>query len=157
MPQAKRGTNKYLERYAEPEAELADRLVTSYGHAVVVPAYGEGEKLVEALRSIPKGPAGPVLVVLIVNAKAAAPPWMHERNRAVAARLRSAFGSANESEISGSPPARLFEFSARHVLIVDRSEPPHWFPDGQGVGLARKIGVDLCVRLYQQKRLVSRF
>ena len=41
---------KYLDRYAEPEAAVAER-VGAFGHALVVPAYGEGELLVEMLHS----------------------------------------------------------------------------------------------------------
>src|SRR6266545_39770 len=148
---------KYLERYAEPEAALAANLVGPYGHAVVLPAYGEGDELVAALASISKGPGGRVLVVLVLNAKATATPWMHDRNRAVVTRLREIFGRTEEWQLAPSPPARLFTFAAGHVLLIDRSEKAHWFPDDQGVGLARKIGVDLCLALHETGRLGTRF
>ena len=43
------------------------------------------------------------------------------------------------------------------ILVVDRFTPPGFFPDDQGVGLARKIGVDLCARLHASGRLASSF
>jgi len=47
---------QYLEHYAEPEAAHAGRLQSTFGHAVVLPAYGEGEELIAALRSIRPDP-----------------------------------------------------------------------------------------------------
>jgi hypothetical protein len=145
---------KYLDRYAEPEASLADRL-GPFGHALVVPAYGEGEDLVSMLRSVPGGPEGEVLVVLVVNGKPSAPAWVHERNRAVVERLRRAFDKTRVETLSREPPAHLLEFGKGSILCIDRYTPPHWFPDDQGVGLARKVGVDLCLRLWSAGRLGS--
>jgi hypothetical protein len=150
-----KAARKYLDRYAEREARLADAL-GSYGHALVVPAYGEGDLLVAMLRTVPRGPSGDVLVVLVVNGKPGAPPWVHEQNRAVVARLADAFGTAEEIP-SIDAAARLFELDAGRLLVVDRFMAPRWFPDGQGVGLARKIGVDLCARLRASGRLRSPF
>jgi len=146
---------KYLERHAEPEAAIAERL-GSFGHAVVIPAFGEGDELFGALGSIPLGPAGDVLAVVVVNGKSSAPAWMHDRNRTTLARCRQMFGVAGEP-IARDPPAWLFKFVAGHVLCLDRSAQEHWFPNDQGVGLARKIGVDLCLRLHTAGRLVSPF
>jgi hypothetical protein len=74
---------------------------------------------------------------------------VHEENRDVLDRLRRAFGgqSAGEEEVSRDPPARLLGFPSGKILIIDRSAADDWFPDDQGVGLARKIGVDVAVRL----------
>jgi hypothetical protein len=146
---------QYLERHAEPESLLADRL-GSYGHAVVLPAYGEGEELIEALRSIPPGPLGDVLVVLIVNGRASSAPWVHDHNRELLGRLRDAFGSEDERPWE-DPPARLLRFPVGHILWVDRASPERFLPDDQGVGLARKIGADLALRLHAAGRLVSSF
>ena len=54
----------------------------AFGHAIVLPAYGEGDELVLALKSVPPGPLGEVLVVLVVNGRSNSPEWVHERNRA---------------------------------------------------------------------------
>ncbi len=147
---------KYLDRYAEPEAILADRL-GDFGHALVVPAYGEGESLVDMLASVPRGVLGDVLVVLVVNGKASSPGWVHEANGAVLARIRAAFGRGTIEMLSRDPPARLLEFGPGRIFAIDRSDPPHRFPDDQGVGLARKIGGDLAARLHAAGKLASPF
>jgi hypothetical protein len=145
---------KYLDRYAEPEAMLADRLGT-FGHALVVPAYGEGESLVEMLESVPRGPLGEVLVVLVVNGKSSSAAWVHEANGAVLARLESRFDAAPAEIVSRDPPAHLLAFGPGSILVIDRASRDHRFPDDQGVGLARKMGVDLAARLHAAGKLVS--
>jgi hypothetical protein len=144
---------KYLDRYAEPEARLAEK-IGAFGHAVVVPSCGEGNLLLDMLRSVPLGTAGDVLVVLVVNGKRSSPSWVHEENRAVLARVRDAFGAREAATLSRDPPAHLLPFGPGCILLIDRSTPEHLFPEGQGVGLARKIGGDLAARLFATGRLV---
>jgi hypothetical protein len=144
---------QYLERHAEPESILADR-IGSFGHAIVLPAYGEGEELIHALRSVPAGTLGEVLVVLIVNGRSNSHPWVHDHNREVEARLREALG-ADDEQVFDDPPARLLRFAAGRILHVDRASPDRFIPDDQGVGLARKIGADLVLRLRAAGRLAS--
>src|SRR5256885_1281386 len=80
---------------------------------------------------------------------------MHARNRDVVARCRRTLGVGDQ--ISRDPPAWLFRFGAGRLLCLDRSEPEHWFPNEQGVGLAGKIGADICLWLYTAGRLASPF
>jgi hypothetical protein len=150
-----KAVRQYLERHAEPESQLADRL-GAFGHAVVLPAYGEGEELVHALRSIPAGSLGPVLAVLVVNGRSNSPPWVHDRNREVPALLHDALGAEQEQDFD-DPPASLLRFGPGRILLVDRASPDRFIPDDQGVGLARKMGADLCLRLYAAGRLASPF
>jgi hypothetical protein len=147
---------KYFERYAEPEARLAER-IGAFGHAVVVPACGEGELLVEMLRSVPRGALGEVLVVLVVNGKRSSAACVHEENRAVLERLRRTFGERKEDVLSTDPPAHLLSFGPGRILLLDRSGPEHRFADDQGVGIARKIGGDMAARLHVAGRLASPF
>ena len=146
---------QYLERHAEPEAHIADRMAGTFGHALVVPAYDEGDDLMRALHSVPSGKEGEVLVVLVVNATPEAPAWVHERNLEVLPRLRQKFGREEASFLDGAAPARLFRFPVGRILHVDRASPEHLLPKGQGVGLARKIGFDIALRLYRSSKLAS--
>lgn len=151
----KKAVDQYLERHAEPEASLADHL-GSFGHAIVLPACGEGDDLVKALSSVPAGSLGEVLVVLVVNGRSNCPARVHERNSEVPQRLRDAFGGRDE-QLFTDPPARLVRFPRGRILLVDRASPARWLPDDQGVGLARKLGADLCLRLCAAGRLASPF
>jgi hypothetical protein len=144
---------EYLARDAEPEAALADSIDEKFGHALEIPAYAENESLLEALRSVPAGPMGPVLLVVVVNARADSPPEVHEANRAALEEVGRVF--APSRTISTDPPAHLFDHPYGRLLVIDRSAPGRFLPAGQGIGLARKIGCDLVLRLRAAGRIAS--
>jgi hypothetical protein len=146
---------QYLARHAEPESRIADRLEGTFGHALVLPAHDEGDDLMRALQSVPTGPEGDVLLILVVNAAPEAPAWVHERNAEVLSCLRQKFGREEALYLDAAAPARVFRFRAGRILHVDRASPEHLLPRGQGVGWARKIGFDIALRLYRARRLLS--
>jgi len=145
---------QYLARHAEPETADAERLAGSFGHALVIPAYGERESLFNLLGSVPGGPRGPVLIILVLNARADSPPAVHEANEEVRRRLERELPAA-----AGSPaelPARAYSIRAGGtLLLVDRALTDRYLPEGQGVGLARKIGNDLVLALRAGGRVAS--
>jgi hypothetical protein len=143
----------YLAKDAEPEASLADRLEGSFGHAVEIPAYAETDSLFETLGSVPEGPLGAVLIVVVLNARAGAPAAAHAAN-AVAREKIAALASAAEL-ISEAPPARLFTYPRGRLLLIDRALAGHYLPAGQGIGLARKVGCDVILGLRNSGRLAS--
>jgi hypothetical protein len=152
---AGKAQQQYLERYAEPEAQIADRLTGTFGHALVLPAHDESDDLMRALQSVPTGPQGDVLLILVVNAAPEAAAWVHERNADVLRRLRWKYGTEEADYLDAPAPARLFRCRTGSILHVDRASPAHLLPSGQGVGLARKIGFDIALRLHRARRLVS--
>ena len=133
---------QYLERHAEPEAKpvLAPGLVGSWGHALVVPAYGEETSLFPLLGSVPAGPKGDVLIAVILNAREDSPPKVHAANAAVRERLATEL--PDSVTLSESPAIRAHRLPAGTLLVFDRAVPGAYLPEGQGVGLARKIGND---------------
>jgi hypothetical protein len=150
---SKKPTEQYLSRHAEPEAQAADRLEGEFGHAVVVPAYGEGQSLFDTLGSVPLGPRGRTLIVVVLNARADSPPAVHAANEAARTRLETAASSSRD--VGGAAPALELGYPHGAVVLVDRARPGHFLPKGQGVGLARKIGNDLALRLHAAGRLAS--
>jgi hypothetical protein len=148
-----KAVTKYLSRQAEPEAALAEAIPGTFTHALVVPAYGEGQSLFDTLGSVPKGPRGETLVILVFNARDGSPPAIHEAN--AAARKRLASGAKSSRALPGVHPAAELEFPNGRVLAVDRSQAGHFLPEGQGVGLARKIGNDIALSLFASGRLSS--
>lgn len=145
--------SQYLSRHAEPEAKAADGLEGDFGHVLVVPAYGEGQSLFDTLGSVPKGPRGETLVVVVLNAREDSPPGVHATNDAARARL---FEAASGTRASGSGlPAAALKYPNGTLLVVDRARPGHFLPAGQGVGLARKIGCDVALSLHAAGRVAS--
>ena len=125
----------------------------SNGHALVIPAYGEAESLFSLLGSVPGGPGGPVLIVLVLNAREDSPPAVHEANEEVRRRLERELPAA-----AGLPPAlpgRAYSVRDGTPLLVDRALPDRYLPVGLGVGLARNIGNDLVLALRAAGRVAS--
>jgi hypothetical protein len=144
---------KYLARHAEPESEVAPRLSGDFGHALIVPVYGERESLFSLLASVPDGPAGPVLIVAVLNARADSPAAIHEANRAARERFERELPAP--VLLSDAPPVRAHPLPGGTLLSIDRAAPGSFLPEGQGVGLARKIGNDAALRLHAAGRLAS--
>jgi hypothetical protein len=144
---------KYLARHAEPEAGAADHLEGEFGHVLVVPAYGEGQCLFDLLGSVPRGPAGDTLIVVVLNARADSPAAAHEANRAARERLEASAGAARE--LGAEHPVAALSFANGRIVLLDRAREGHFLPEGQGVGLARKIGNDFALRLHAAGRVAS--
>jgi len=145
--------SQYLSNAAEPEAVLADSIVEDFGHAIEIPAYGEKESLLETLASVPAGPIAPVLATVVVNARGDSPPEVLETNRLALEEIGRVFGPGRP--LSEDPPARLHDHPHGRLLVIDRSASGRFLPAGQGIGLARKIGCDLLLRLHAGGRLRS--
>jgi hypothetical protein len=145
----------YLARRAEPEAGAAGRLEGSFAHVVEVPAYGEGEDLFATLGSIPGGPGGDVLIVLVLNARADSPPAVHEANEAARRRL-AARGTAG-TRLCEEPPITAARVPGGCLVLIDRAAPGRFLPEGEGIGLARKIGCDFALAAAAAGRLATRW
>jgi len=143
---------KYLARYAEPEARLAERVATRYFAAVVIPAFAESPALLDGVRAAARAANGRVLVIVVVNARASSPPEARAEN----ARAIAAFAALGPREPL-APGAFVVADPDFDVLVVDRTSPGRELPEKQGVGLARKIGADLALALHAHGRLAVPF
>jgi hypothetical protein len=148
MPNAHK---QYLDRYAEPEARELGAHTRRFGHVLTIPAYGEGQELQNALASIPAGPLGDVLTVLVVNGRADSPPAMRDANLATLEEVRSACGHGFPIALN----AALHEHPRGALLLVDRATPGRELPPRHGVGMARKIAADIALALCSEGRVAS--
>lgn len=136
---------KYLARYAEPDSGIASRAPRGYFAALVVPALAESSALLDGYRLAARAAPGRVLVVLVVNAPLGVPPELRDINAALIGALQA--GTAGVCRPLG-PGVFITEEGDFDVLVVDRSSPGRELPAKQGVGLARKIGLDIALRLF---------
>ncbi|MCH8891303.1 MAG: hypothetical protein IH827_09550 [Myxococcales bacterium] len=146
-----RAQKQYLDRYAEPEAGDLGALRRRFGHVLTVPAYGEGRELRKALASIPAGPLGDVLIVLVVNGRVDSPRSMKDANLAMLEELRAAGGRG----VPIAQNAVVHEHPRGALLLVDRATPGRELPPRHGVGLARKIAADIALALWSEGRVAS--
>ena len=134
------GIRKYLERHAVPEASLASPLLGCFAERVVVPAYAEGADLLDTLASIAPSSRGEVLIVLVQN---------HRVDSGSADIERTALGTSAVSEtyaIRRSLSAHVVEHAhpAGRIVRIERTGD-FALPAKQGVGLARKVGLDFAL------------
>jgi hypothetical protein len=144
---------QYLSRHAEPEAEMADGLSGDFGHVLVIPAYGEGQPLFDTLGSVPRGPRGATLIIVVLNAREDSSAAVHAENDAARNRLRAAASAV--AELGTAPPVSALAYPNGTIVVIDRARAGHFLPERQGVGLARKIGSDFALRLHAAGRIAS--
>lgn len=149
-----KAVRKYLERHAEPEVREVERLgrrTPAFGHALCIPAYGEHDSLFQTLDAVPTGPAGDNLIVLVVNETVDAPEWVRQSNGHALARLRRELGPALRS----ATHMECFRHPTGELWLLDRTASGNPLPQGQGVGLARKIASDVALALDSAGGLIS--
>ena len=119
----------YLASHAAPEAAAAQAPKRDYRFVLMIPAFDEPESFLT--RTLPPD-ARDVLVILVANVpdKVAPSDPAVERTKRLR-RLEGRFDAARNVD----------------VIVIDRTEVP--IPARQGVGLARRIGGDVALRLIE--------
>lgn len=148
---------KYLERYAEPEARFAGQLGQQYCAAVALPLCGEDASFLEGVAVACESAATRVLVIAVVNGRDDAPPAVAQANQRLLELLGGSVAARQVLDpVEGSVASAVL---TRHghfdLLAIDRASPGQRLPPGEGVGLARRIGVDVAFALHEAEGIVS--
>ncbi|NCF33453.1 MAG: hypothetical protein GWP50_07775 [Proteobacteria bacterium] len=137
--------DQYLDRYAEPEAQWCNLIRQPaiacnkiYRQVLVIPAYAEAENFLSQV--IQHCGSEEVLSIVVVNA-----PQSEARFQA----------DLNLLQKTQRLLAALQQTDSTPLLLIDRASQGKRIPRAQGVGLARKIGTDIALRLHQQGRVTS--
>lgn len=144
---------KYLARYAEPEAQLAERLGGSYASALVVPVLAESQRVLAGFEAAFRGAQGRGLLILVVNASADASREHRAANELLLTELANRPG---RRVLASSPPATLLAEATHDLLVVDRSSDGFCLASKEGVGRARRIGCDIALALAFRGALTAR-
>jgi len=143
---------KYLAAYAEPETALAAALDGGYERCLVVPACAERASLLEGYGRAASTSSGRTLCILVVNGRVDAEARRHAANDELLDALRATLScvrcAGDPAEIGCSAFIGTTSESSLDVLVVDRASEGARFPAKSGVGLARKIGLDLALSLH---------
>lgn len=132
----------YLARYADPDAvAIAAAVPGHYAAAVVIPARDESPEILPRMAAALAG--RDALVVVIVNADDASPSEVHGAN----ATLLQALRGAGRVRRVGDAVDLVTTDAGNAWLVLDRAQPGHRLPTGQGVGGARRLGCDLVLSL----------
>ncbi len=103
-PAADKALRKYLAQHAEPEAARIRECLAAdrrYGHVLCIAAYGEGEGLVRSLSSVPEGPRGAILIIVVVNESKSSPDWVRVANQDSLTALRGHRAGARSEPCTG--------------------------------------------------------
>jgi hypothetical protein len=148
---------KYLAKYAEPEACFAAQLRQRYGAALVVPAYAEHASFVADLEPALNAASERVLLIVVVNATEGSEPAVHAANQQLLEALPAPLLLRQEltAGVGGNATAVLGRAGHYDLLLIDRASPGRRLPLDQGVGLARRIGLDVALALYAGGGLAS--
>lgn len=147
-------SQKYLERYAEPvSVEAACVIDAVYQSAVVVPVYGEALAAFTRLTETDPG-AGRHLLVFVVNAPTDAPPARLEQNSSFLGFARAQGERQKVSECVDWIRLRASD-RGLDALLFDATRAPLGLRPKEGVGRARKIGLDSALALYERGKVLS--
>lgn len=152
-------TEKYLQRYAEPSAEWtagADAgAFEFYQSALVVPAYRETSERIVAMLSRVHAPTLRLLVVVVNE-----PTDASEAARRVGQKFIAELKGRSEvsTSLRGSPLTLLRRAPSAGLvcdtLLIDATQPGYCLGEKEGVGRARKMGLDAALSL-QRRGIVS--
>ncbi len=145
MGWSKKVVTKYLDTYAEPEIRYLPAIEKTYHQCLVIPAYDESW---ENLQCVWQSIDTDFLLILVLNSPS------------INATLTNALlNQLKRPTTAGAQDTRChFITSGDHpdMLLVDRCSPGFCIPVKQGVGLARKIGADIALKLIHQQTIHSR-
>ncbi|MBO79186.1 MAG: hypothetical protein CMQ22_06420 [Gammaproteobacteria bacterium] len=134
--------DQYLQRHAEPEAfcsslgaQPALAKKQRYQNVLVIPAFAESERFLAAVLSHCMD--ADLLSIVVVNAP--------EQPTATEQQIKSTLKLLSSLKHSEQTP----------LLVIDRASLGQRIPSKQGVGLARKIGTDIALRLHRDGQIAS--
>lgn len=145
----------YLETYAVPEARVSYPLSKRYDHVLVVPAHDEAPSLLQGFEVAFREVGGTALLIVVVNAAVDSPEPVLCRTQALVAQLL--LKSSNIRRLSSQPAAYELGIRGLDILLIDRASADSLLEAKQGVGLARRIGCDVALRLMLDGTVNSEF
>lgn len=147
---------KYLRSWAEPEATLAGAVPGAYERCLVVPARRESASMLDGYTRAAASSQGRTLCIIVANGSENASPEHHAEN---AGFLRGLLGALDAPRTIAEAPRAYFGAVSREldVVVIDRATEGARFAPKSGVGLARKIGMDLALALHAKGTVRSPF
>ncbi len=131
---------KYLLNYAEKEAVGLEKLNDNYDHVVVIPVYKENAGCLSTVFSQISNVK--VLIIVVVNSPEKSDPGCN------LPFINDLMNKSNAQKDIGCY-AQLMKFDEfNDVVLVDRNSSGLQIDARLGVGLARKIGADIALKLF---------
>ncbi len=136
-------TARYLSRYAEPEAREGLPIKRRYQQVLIVPVFDEPQDFLTRMFQHLHNDVAATLVIAVLNTPDNATPGEIQRTQKTLNRLAKAATGKSKLRLA---QLRLTSAARLDILLIDRIGN-RAIPARQGVGLARKIGADIALRL----------
>jgi len=134
---------KYLDRYAEAEAAVT-LPGKRYAYSLVIPAFNEDhDSVIKVWRRVKPGTS--LLVILVVNS-----PVKGDPSARILIEKLTSFQKIRQLTEQVQLIEKFGDATGPDILIIDRFSPGYSITKKQGVGLARKIGMDIAASLINQ-------
>lgn len=145
--------SQYLDNYAEEEINYIPELDYVWDEVISIPCYNEFEEIIDLLETNLPGVIKDkkVLVIINVNASKISKESFIKTNINFINYLKDKTGIDNKEIIS------FASFPNFDILLIDRTTGDRLFDSKSGVGLARKIGADVALKLYYQGKIKSKW
>ena len=150
-----KAVRKYLDRYAENRdfsainQSLAHRV---FDHAIVVPCRGEGTNIKALINSI-SDESTAVLLILVINGSEGDDEEIGQLNKESCNFLRTQF----EAISTEAETFNIYDSRFGTIVAINCYDEKNCLSSREGVGLARKIGTDLALFLWTQRRIRSAY
>lgn len=147
---------KYLMKYAEEKRKIEINEDTKFDLAVVIPAISEYENLIKLLNSLADNNFNKdfkIVITVVINNCKSSTREVKEENKKTLCLLRSVLNKDSEYH----PIVKKFTSSGLSLALVDASSNGCELPDKTGgVGLARKIGMDFALTLFNYSKATKK-
>jgi len=161
--------NHYLSNYAAGNQwQLVAGSKKDFLRVVVIPAYAEKELLFSTLVSLARNPRPDLkdtFILCVVNNKMNAPETVRQNNRQTMQYLDLLVAGKNlanyDSVSISAEEGQLLQDAGLNIGYINASSPGLEIPENTGgVGMARKIGMDMALRLlppedYERRLIIS--
>lgn len=139
---------KYLQRYAEGDINLVNKLTDQWQEVICIPAYDENDALLPLLNSLSEEKN--LLLILVLNSPASS---INTEARLRTQKLGKLIKQQFPLQQTLSENCQLLQLNrkASHLLLLEH----YSIPDKEGVGLARKIACDIACKLIHDKKINS--
>jgi hypothetical protein len=147
---------KYLMKYADENRKFEINEDTKFDLAVVIPAISEYENLIRLLNSLAENnfnESFKIVLIIVINSCKSSSREVKEENKKTLQLLHSILNK----DLEHHPTIKKFVSSGLNLGIVDASSKGCELPDKTGgVGLARKIGMDLALTIFDYSKPAKR-
>jgi hypothetical protein len=147
---------KYLMKYADESRKLEINGDTKFDLAIVIPAISEYENLIRLLNSLAENnfnESFKIILIIVINSCKSSSQEVKEENKKTLQLLRSFLNK----DFEYNPVIKKFVSSGLNLAIVDASSIGCELSDKTGgVGLARKIGMDLALTVFDYSKPAKR-